>query len=562
VRTIGFARIPGLTSGMWLAIPVVAVWFVAFVGSLSFPLLGPIASVDEQLNYYQVARNFVTYGFLNSGFLQDLSTSADPSQHPYIYNHMPPGPEIFIALLFKLLGERYAVVRLIYALLFLVGMGYYFRFARLLLRQHGLGGEGYTVLFLSGPLMLKMMDHPAFSLSPLFAFYPVVALHAYYQTDKRHHYYLALAAVLLGSLYEVTTIFVSVLLGWAFMSGFRVIRFEGRHLKMLLLAGMVGIAIHLLQGALVLGPLVLVRELSMAVSNRIFGVPTPDEVRDFYRAHNIVLHGIHHFDLDRLLARLAGSLRFPARLAVLGLALLVMLVEIQRQLFAPVREMATSLAKLWGWALMTIVPPFIMFPAYATDYGLGGHVELYWAVGATAVLAYAARAAAFGWSRDGRGSLSSAGLALALLACLLQLAYLQRPKLSALRSYALGPNPYADLAEMEPRVRGAIVMTNTYPVSAGFFSRNASFGGCGVSVFEADGRVVPSRCHAAFIRGYDLDGSRTTVPTRFVLFKRDVFVGMAKCVDECLKELDQRVAQHHQRIFDGDLFTVFKLRSH
>ena len=105
-------------------------------------------------------------------------------------------------------------------------------------------------------------------------------------------------------------------------------------------------------------------------------------------------------------------------------------------------------------------------------------------------------------------------------------------------------------------------MTNTYPVSAGFFSRNASFGGCGMSVFEEDGRVVPSRCHAAFIRGYGLDGSRTTVPTRFVLFKRDVFVGMAKCVDECLRELDQRVAGHHRRIFDGDFFTVFELRPH
>ena len=560
MRTTGFARIPGLASGMWLAIPVVAVWFVTFVGTLSFPLLGPIASVDEQLNYYQVARNFVTYGFLNSGFLQDLSTSADPSQHPYIYNHMPPGPEIFIALLFKFIGERYALVRLIFALLFLVGMGCYFRFARLLLRQHGLGGEGYTVLFLSGPLMLKMMDHPAFSLSPLFAFYPVVALHAYYQTGKRHHYYLALAAVLLGSLYEVTTIFVSVLLGWVFLSGFRVIRFEGRHLKMFFLAGMTGIAIHLLQGALVLGPLVLVQELSMAVSNRISGVPTPDEVRDFYRAHNIVLHGIHHFDLDRLLARLAGSLRFPARLSVLALALLVMLIGAQRRLFAQVREMATSLVKMWGWALATLVPPFIMFPAYATDYGLGGHVELYWAIGATAVLAYAVHVAASGWSRDGRRSLSSAALALALLACLLQLAYLQRPKLAALRAYALAPSPYAELAQMESYVRDAIVMTNTYPVSAGFFSRNASFGGCGMSAFEADGRVVPSRCHAAFIRGYDLDGSRTTVPTRFVLFKRDVYVGMAQCVDACLRELEQRVAGHHRRVFDGNLFTVFELR--
>ncbi|PYN96850.1 MAG: hypothetical protein DMD91_19865 [Candidatus Rokuibacteriota bacterium] len=574
-RDIPFGQIPGLRSGLWLAFLAVTVWFVTFLGTLKFPLLSPIGSVDEQLNYYQVARNFLTYGFLNSGFLQDLSTSADPAQHPYIYNHMPPGPEIFVALLFKLFGEQYALVRVIFALLFLVGIACYFRFAGLLLRQCGLGGGGYTVLFLSGPQMLKMMDHPAFSLSPLFAYYPVVSLHSYYQTGKRRHLYLALAVVLLGSLYELSTIFVSLALGWLFLSTFRVIRFDRVHLAMFIVTGVAGIMIHLAQTAITFGPLVLVRELSITLSNRIFGVPTPDEVREFYRAHDIVLHGLHHIDLDRWLRALGGSLRFPARLTVLGLALLVVLIGLQRirshgspessagrpprEDVAPVLEVAMSLAKLWGWAVVMIVFPFVMFPAYATDYGLGGHVELYWAIGAAAVLAYAVRAAASGWPDQKRVSLASGAITLALLVCLLQLAYLQGPKLQALRHYALARNPYEDLAQMARYVRGSVVMTNTYPVSAGFFSRNTSFGGCGLSAVDPDGRVVPSRCFAAFIRGYGRDASPRIVPSRFVLFKHDVYIGMAQCMGACLAEVDQRLARHHRRVFESDLYTVFEL---
>jgi hypothetical protein len=35
---------------------------------------GSVTSVDDQPSFDQIARNFVTYGILNSGLLQDFST--------------------------------------------------------------------------------------------------------------------------------------------------------------------------------------------------------------------------------------------------------------------------------------------------------------------------------------------------------------------------------------------------------------------------------------------------------------------------------------------------------
>ena len=58
-----------LLTGRPLAILVVGIYFLLFVvGNLQFQLLSPFATVDEQLAYYTVARNFQRYGFLGSLF--------------------------------------------------------------------------------------------------------------------------------------------------------------------------------------------------------------------------------------------------------------------------------------------------------------------------------------------------------------------------------------------------------------------------------------------------------------------------------------------------------------
>jgi len=167
----------------------------------AFPYFGPVGNAEEVTLTYTSAENFVRYGFMASGFLPDYSTSSRPADHPYVYNHMPPGPEISVALLLKASGGSYRIVRVAYWLVFLAGIGSYLAFARLVLGRFGLKGAGFTLLFLNPYLLLRSLDHPQFATFPFWAFTPLVALQAYYRTGSRWWLAVATAMGLLSSVY-------------------------------------------------------------------------------------------------------------------------------------------------------------------------------------------------------------------------------------------------------------------------------------------------------------------------------------------------------------------------
>lgn len=544
-------------SGKWLFSLVAAAYLGLFlVTVVRFPLLSSVATVDEQLIYYQTARNFVTYGFLNSGFLHDLSTSSNPGEHPYIYNHMPPGPEIFTALLFKLFGERYALIRLVFAGVFLAGIVCFLRFAGLILRGHGLTGEGFAILFLSPYTVLHAIDHPAYSSFPFLAFFPVVALHAYYETGRRIYYALALLVVFVASMYAVTLNFVLFLAAWALLYLLGLLRIDLRHLVTFVAVGCAGVLLHLLQGLLFLGPSVFLEELRVTFSNRIFGAPSAEGVMAFYRSHDIVLHGTHHFDPFRLLVSINNSLRFPGRFFFVLLAILVIAwtaVRIGRS-----DRTIAFLVKLGLWAAGTILVPLLVFPAYTADYGLQGLNEFVLAIGATALGSYVMRELV--WSGAIRGARPlEVVVAVALVASLLAVGRTQAGNVTVIVPREVGPNPYADLAKIGEQLRGKVAMTNIYPTVVGFFTREAAFGGCEMPVFKADGRTDPSKCHAAWIRGYGRTARIT--PTHYVLFRApSLFTGFTRCVGECLDQLYEQVARTHVKVSENRLFTIFALR--
>jgi hypothetical protein len=576
--------VPSLISGRWFALLAITGYALLFlITVIRFPLFSGVATVDEQLIYYQTARNFVEYGFMASGLLHDLSTSSNPAHHPFIYSHMPPGPEIFVALLFKLAGESYAFVRIIFAGIFFLGMLYFFRFAQLVLQQNGLAGYGYAALFLSPHTILHAMDHPAYSPFPLFAFLPIVALHQYYQTGRRRHYCVALVVVFVASIYAVTLNFMLFLTAWLLVYVLRLIRLDLRHLVGLFAVGAAGILLHLLQGMWFLGPEVFFEELRITLSNRIFGEPSPAAVMEFYRAHDIVLHGTHRLDLSRSITALNNALRFPARSFFVALGMLLVAWGVLRVSrfdrpagtlivptapgSAPFLASVALFGKLGIWAAGAIILPLLVFPAYTGDYGLQGLGEFLLVIGAAAVLACAGRDLVAEGSRleEARARppwvhvAAWVVVALALLVSVAELARTQRENLKLIVHTALGSHPYADLVEIERRLAGQVVMTNVYPTTAGFFTQEAAFGGCELAAFGPDGHVDPSRCHAAFIRGYGRTAE--VVPTHYVLFRERVFTGFTTCVVEaCLEELSQRVAAHHQKVFETKLFTIFALK--
>jgi len=575
--------IPFLLSGSWLAALILGGYAVVFiVALLRFPLVGPVATVDEQLNYYQIARNFLQYGFMNSGFLHDLSTSSNPAHHPYIYSHMPPGPEIFVALLMKIVGEHWGVIRLVLVAVFFVGMVYFLRFVQLVLREHGLTGAGYVLLFLSPLTVLHAVDHPAYSPFPLFLFFPLVALMRYYATGRTIHYWLALTVVLVASVYAVTLNFILFCVAWVLVWFFGLLRLRFRHVAAMISVGVLGIALHLLQGMWFLGPSVFLEELRITLSNRILGFPSADEVMAFYRAHDIVLHGTHVFDPARNLTAINHSLRFPARVVfvLLGLAVLAWVIaRIGRfdrsshtvvvpvdDVSAPFRTSVGLLAKLFAWAVLSIVIPVALFPAYTGDYGLQGLGEFLLAPLAVVVLAYAVREffkeGCALWSVSAPGELCVRGLALFLMVAMLLGAFMilaraQQVGIKATTHSHFAANPNGDLVQIERLLKGRVVMTNVYPTTASFFTQEAAFGGCEMAAFGSDGKVDPSRCHAAFIKGY---GRGVSVnPTHAVLF-RSLFTGFTQCQKDCLKRLEARLNRHHDKMIETKLLTIYALK--
>lgn len=575
--------LPLLSSGSWVAAPILAGYALLFLLALvRFPLVGPVATVDEQLIYYQTARNFVQYGFLNSGFLHDLSTSSNPAHHPYIYSHMPGGPEVFIALLMKVVGERWALIRLVFAVIFFVGIAYFLRFVQLVLERHGLTGAGYALLFLSPFTVLHAIDHPAYSAFPLFLFFPVIALQRYYSTGRVVHYWMALAGVLVASMYAVTLSFILFCVAWGLLWLLGIVRLELRHVAAMMLVGALGIVLHLLQGIWFLGPGIFFEELRITLSNRILGEPSVQEVMAFYRAHDIVLHGTHHFDPFRSLVSINKSLRFPGRFLFVMLGFVVLawaalrvgrfdrtsntwLVPVDAT-SASFRTTAGLLARLLAWAVLSIMIPLALFPAYTGDYGLQGLGEFLLAVVAVTLLAATFRELLA--EMPGLRSISSPGEAwvrgltllgvlVVLLGALGGLARTQQGNLKAMVHAQLEANPNAKVLEIERLLKGKVVMTNVYPTTASFFTREAAFGGCEVSAFGSNGTVDPSKCHAAFIKGYGR-GVRVD-PTHAVLF-RGLFTGFTLCLEDCLEKLEGRLDRLHDKVFETKLFTIYALK--
>ncbi len=580
-RGYEFHGLGALASGRWLAVLALVGYSLIFAATVvRSPLWSALGSVDEQAIYYQTARNFVTYGFWSSGFLHDLSTSADAAHHPYIYSHMPPGPDILLALLFKGFGERYALVRIVLAALFMAGMVCFLAFARLLLRAHGLSGYGYVMLFVSPITVFQTMDHPAYCLFPFFAFFPVLALQRYYATGRPLAYAIALLTVLAASLYVVALHLVLFVSAWAMLGLLRLIRFDRRDVAVFVGVAVAGVVIHLLQGMLVLGPAVFFQELGMALANRILGHPSVDEVIAFYRAHDLVLHG-YQFDVIQNLMAWNTSLEFPGRAAVIGLAVLVLLWgvfrvgrydPVTRVIFipadrasSPVRAAAALFAGLGAWGLVAIITPLLLFPAYTGDYGLGGRGEFLLGIGAAAVVAYTVHellADPPRWASSGSPPLwmrraAWGGCGLALTVCLVAVVSSQLDAAKAALRTQLGPHPYATLPVLERELRGQVVMTNVYPATVGFFTRAAVLGGCGPDALDPAGRPDPSRCHAVFVKGFGR-GARV-VPTHYVLFRKFRTFTPSPCEEICLEGLEARLAVTHRRVLDTGLFAVFAL---
>jgi hypothetical protein len=569
-----------LANGWWLAALLIAFYVVLFGTTLrGFPYSGPFSTVDEQLNYYVAAKNFNRFGFTPTAFLHDFSLSTRADLHPYVYNHMPPGPEIVTALMMRAFGERYVLIRLAFALVFVAGVAAFLVFAREVLAGFGLTGEGYTLLFLKPAFVLHTMDHPAFSPFLLLAFLPLVLMQQYARRPRRWRLVAALVIVFVAANYLPYQNLFMLFVTWIALAAFRLVPFQGVHALAFLGAAVAGIVAHALQSVVLFGPAVFVRETMLALSNRMFGVPNYEDLKAFYRSIDVVHHGTHHLDVLRLGRAVAAALRIVGTALTVVLLLMVAGLELarlgrmdwgRRQLVVPRTPESEALARtlrrfvaVGVWVGLAIVVPMLMFPAYSADYGLSGMNEYFLGIAAVAAYGFMLTTAARWFRSMPWRELNPMGLVVWLVVVAVAavgMAGLAEKQLKALGSVereARLKNPDWALLEITRLIPGQVVMTNVYPTTAGFFTHEAAYGGCEEAVFHDDGSVDPNRCHTGFFKGF----GRTTeiVPTHYVLF-RALFTGFTMCLGECLEDLHNFVAARHEVVVENERFTIFRLR--
>lgn len=400
-----FARLAP-AAGVILTASLLLYLFTVFLLALvRFEYFSPIGNVEEAANTYIAARNYEQYGPRRTLLLQDLSHSSDPADHPYIYNHMPPGPELFTFVLLKMTGGSYRLTRLIFALVSVAGLIVYLRFLGLILRQRGLQGASYALWFIGPWFLLNNFDRQPYSPFALLAFAPLFSLQKYYKTGRQVYLSLTLFLGLLSSVYLEYVLLSGVIWCWVLLWLTQAVHIERRHAAAFVGLLFAGISLHLLQNLLFMGPAVFWHELASTLGNRMVGVPSAEEIKAWYATEGIVHHGARSISLLSLVKQLLAQLTFWGRDAVLLIAAVAVgrtllpntVVDFRAGTLSIFRGEGTRsvawLIRLWTWILGTVLLPNVMFPAFNQDVTFGGtRANAYFlAIGVVALVSHSMR---------------------------------------------------------------------------------------------------------------------------------------------------------------------------
>jgi hypothetical protein len=482
--------------GVVLSLALVALYTVIFLWTLLiFPLWGPFATFDEQLQYYQAGRNFVAYGFTATWFLPDLATGSSATQHPYVYNHQPPGPQLLIGVLGRLLGERYGAVRLVFAGLAVLGLLTYVRFLRDL-EGRGFVGAALALGAVAPVTVMHLFDHPAYSLFPLFAFLPVLLVDRSRTTHRMRWRALALLLVLVSSNYLLYGPTILIVAFWVFGALAGALPLSRKDLLLFMLTALVATILHLLQTVALVGPTVFTQELLYTLSNRVAGYPPREALRSFYDSIGFVMYGGHTLTPRHVVGALGASLKFPGWVLA-PTTLTILLVHI-----ATVGRSwpISPLIRVAAWTLLPAVVPTLMFPAFASDYGLHGVHEFLTGILAVALVVSATRLIDGLRSRPVQATLAVALAAAVMLTALAQAAAIVRAVWRTARWSAAQPLE-SGLQWVKDNLNGQVVLTNIDPIALGFLTREVAVGGCNRPAVVSS-PLDPTKCSIRFIRDW------------------------------------------------------------
>jgi hypothetical protein len=586
------------------------------------PYFTPVGVIEETAYVYTSANNFIDYGYWRTGFLQDMASSSNPADHPYIYNHMPPGSDIFLSLLLWVSGRNYAFTRVVYALIFISGVVVYLSFVTLIFKPLRLTGVGFTILFVGAWALVLGMDRHVSNPFLLLGFSPFIVLYLYYQTKRRLYFYLYLFIALISSFYLEVHVVVGLVSAWFFLYITQLIRVDFKHMVLYIGTVTFGVVLHLLQNLLYLGPGLFIQEFSLLLSNRILGYPSPEEMKDFYDSVGIVHHGARALNSEAFISQILGNLTFPGYqyiLLTLFLSLLVagyILYHHNTQSFEwfiskDVTVGISYFARLTLWIAGSVLAPLFLFPAFAQEFNLrhSSRAHFYFLIiGIVAVLAYGFRQIIrqLPWSNPRNNALPSPtiqsksiefneqkksgvekdetdqlqlpqvtvfvrfalwiGLIASLIISINQLSTASLQELENVYS-VYRSNWNASLDELN-RFSGNLYMTNINVPVVGFLTRSPGYGVCDQDSISAQGTLNLNDCKVAFNRRNNLYATQR--PKYFFFFTRpEFFPGFADCLPdtqlseggECVPFMRRRLASNFDRVFKNETFEVYDLHN-
>lgn len=606
VRIFRYLDIAGYVFSM-----IIVLWmYSVHVRSIfQYPYFAPSANVEELAYTHLSSTNFNNFGFLATKFLQDFSASPYPSDHPYVYDHMPPGPDIARALVMRITGGRFAWTAIIFASFVPLGFVFYFMFLHTVLRDRFVLGGVFLFLLTPWTQYIPHFSNPIWNAALLLIFAPLVTLHWSYQHKQSWPFFLiGLPLILTSALYLDYVVLSSVLGCWVALYFLQVIRLHKREFMLAIGAIAFGIILNLLKNLIYFGPSLFAEELFYVLANRISGWPSQQALASFYTEHGILHHGARPphasvlWNVIKLNLHFDGLYYFLIAAAASLLLTLDVRVQAQKKTISFIPTFKTIydcklIVRIVLFVVVILVTPIVLFPAFAQEVNLYGGTNYIWLGLMAIVLASIASTRVIEvvfptiqiWWRTGSvffripathkiaTKMALTGMVAAFVAALL---IEKTPSavdkilstVSEVRSnYAQNQN-----IELE-RLRdfaAAPFMTNINIPTVYFYTGSVGFGVCGLDSVSENGKLNLDGCKIMLVRDRSLYADAH--PSYFFLFKiASYFPGFADCgppsfiqAEEqllrapagCFEIQKSRLNKYFYRVLDTKLFTVYDLR--
>jgi len=324
------------------------------------PILG---FTPELILEYQAGLNFEKYGFLTHLFSIDYSSSPDSFDHPYIYSHQFNLPAILIGVLLycKL---PLVFMRLFFVLISLGGVVYLFKVIDLVTRDRFLAlllACLSCLYFNESFLYLEHSTHSFYSIVYFGGFYYFIK---FIKCDKNLYLYLYsgfLALGLLANTIAVTPLIIATA-AYSFFFARRCF------LKILLFQGGLVfsfIALMMLRNSIVLGWQFAWQDFLYTLTNRIFSIPSREDLSDLYKDNGVVLWGVQDYRLGFffywLKAPFINMLNIFGAISFLPLAYLLYKSDRFKRQY--IKTILQILLILWGTYFW-----HFLFMSYGTNY--------------------------------------------------------------------------------------------------------------------------------------------------------------------------------------------------